>query len=184
MSSKGNIECGILLFVAMMSISLSSLSAAQSDGTLEGAYATRCAQQQDSQVCIALRDAMESAGGAVSPPKHQGLKEAEPPSINLEKVAGLKLATLTPALGATLGLSPSRLGVAIMDVDPGSGAAKLGLKRGDIILRVGSVEISDAATATDLLRRGLARPKAVILILAQRGLRAPVFLSLSAGVAE
>jgi len=44
----------------------SQAAAAQSDGTLEDAYAAQCAQHQKNQVCNALRASMEAGAAATS----------------------------------------------------------------------------------------------------------------------
>jgi len=57
------------------------------------------------------------------------------------------------AIAAQLGMPNSR-GAAVARVRPSSAAEAAGLQRGDIIYQVGHVAVSDAATLTDLLRRG------------------------------
>ncbi|OYX11832.1 MAG: hypothetical protein B7Z15_11055, partial [Rhizobiales bacterium 32-66-8] len=50
----------------------SQAAAAQSDGTLEDAYAAQCAQHPKTQLCIALRNAMESSAGISQAPQQTG----------------------------------------------------------------------------------------------------------------
>jgi len=66
---------------------------------------------------------------------------------------GMEVTDMDGAIAAQLGMPNSR-GAAVARVRPSSAAEAAGLQRGDIIYQVGNVAVSDAATLTDLLRRG------------------------------
>jgi len=66
---------------------------------------------------------------------------------------GMEVVDMDRAIAAQLGMPNSR-GAAVARVRPSSAAEAAGLQRGDIIYQVGHVAVSDAATLTDLLRRG------------------------------
>ena len=66
---------------------------------------------------------------------------------------GMEVVDMDGAIAAQLGMPNSR-GAAVARVRPSSAAEAAGLQRGDIIYQVGHVAVSDAATLTDLLRRG------------------------------
>lgn len=95
----------------------------------------------------------------------------------LEPVAGLKLVTLTPAIAAPFGIPVAVRGAIISSVAENSGAQEEGLERGDVILRIGSADTTDAATAAELLQAGFAREHA-LLVLVQRG-RQPLFIGMT-----
>ena len=62
-----------------------------------------------------------------------------------EAVLGMQVAGLTPALREQLRLDAKAEGVAVIDVKPGSEAAKRGLRRGAIIFEVGGQPVKSAA---------------------------------------
>jgi Do/DeqQ family serine protease len=51
-------------------------------------------------------------------------------------LAGAKVADLSPRLAVRLDLPAGKTGVAVVDVDRGSSAARLGLRQGDVIVRI------------------------------------------------
>ena len=55
--------------------------------------------------------------------------------------AGAEIGNLSPALADELGLDLLETGVAVIDVREGSPAARIGLRPGDVILRVAGIEV-------------------------------------------
>ena len=68
-----------------------------------------------------------------------------------EPLAGASIGNLNPAFAEELGLPESRHGVVIASVNPGSTAAQLGLRRGDIVAILDRREIADVAQLRDTL---------------------------------
>lgn len=69
---------------------------------------------------------------------------------------GVGIQDLTPELATAQGLDADQTGALVARVEPGSAAARAGLKRGDIITEVGGVRVASAA---DLRNRvGLSQP--------------------------
>jgi len=68
-----------------------------------------------------------------------------------EPFAGASVGNLNPAFAEELSLPQSRRGVVIASVTPGSTAAQLGLRRGDILASLGRREIVNVAQLRDLL---------------------------------
>ena len=66
---------------------------------------------------------------------------------------GLTLGNITPQLAQELRLDRNVRGAVIMEVEPGSPAARVGLSEGDVITRVGRQPIQNAAEARDELAR-------------------------------
>ncbi len=69
-----------------------------------------------------------------------------------ERLFGLQLQDLTPALSDALGLAPNR-GVLVSAVEPESPAAEAGIARGLVIYRVGRYDVRSAAQIEKLLAR-------------------------------
>ncbi|RDE09773.1 Do family serine endopeptidase [Pelagibacterium lacus] len=98
---------------------------------------------------------------------------AAPPSTSDREVAisgntrfaGATAAALSPALAQRLGLGFSTQGIAIVTVEPGSPAQRLGLQAGDIILALNGMEIRDIETFQSLAAQ---RPRAWEIVI-QRG---------------
>jgi serine protease Do len=72
-----------------------------------------------------------------------------PPDVTwpsgLSRFAGAKLASLSPALAEEIGLDSGISGVAVLDIDPGSAADRLGLRAGDIVREVDGRRIDTVA---------------------------------------
>src|SRR5690606_23138787 len=98
---------------------------------------------------------------------------AAPPSTSDREIAisgntrfaGATAAALSPALAQRLGLGFSTQGVAIVTVEPGSPAQRLGLQAGDIILALNGMEIRDIETFQSLAAQ---RPRSWEIVI-QRG---------------
>jgi serine protease Do len=65
---------------------------------------------------------------------------------------GVSLRTITPEIAAQLGLDENATGVVVTAVEPGSAAEESGLRRGDVIVTVGSTPIEDLADFSAALR--------------------------------
>ena len=102
-----------------------------------------------------------------------GLPLAAPPSISDRQAritgntrfAGTVAAELTPALAQQLGLGFSTQGIAIIDIEQGSPADRMGLQKGDVIRALNGMEIHDIETFESLASQ---RPQSWRIIL-QRG---------------
>jgi len=98
------------------------------------------------------------------------------------KVLGLKLAPLTAASRAELGLNDAAKGVLVTGVAPDSDAAEKGLRPGDLIVRAGGVGATtpkDVGVAVAEARRDH-RPS-VLLMISRDGRNAFVPLKVAAG---
>ena len=67
---------------------------------------------------------------------------------------GVDLQTLTPDMAGPLGLGPSAKGAVVTDVEPGSRAAKAGLRPEDLILEIDRKPIASAEDAVAVLGKG------------------------------
>jgi Do/DeqQ family serine protease len=81
------------------------------------------------------------------------------------RFAGTTVQTVTPSVAQDLGLPFDARGVLVQAVDPGSPAARLGLRPGDIILSLNDAETADAEGFASIARQ---RPEAWRIVL-QRG---------------
>jgi len=101
------------------------------------------------------------------------LREGKPVSVSArieaESVAKTDAAKLDPRLaGASLAdlndraRADGRSGVSVTGVAPGSRAAQLGLKAGDVVFGVGNLRINTLADLTQLMKRGLRRVQLVV----------------------
>ncbi|WP_337876407.1 Do family serine endopeptidase [Elioraea sp.] len=68
-------------------------------------------------------------------------------------LAGAVVGNLSPALADELGLDPLERGVAVIEVREGSPAARVGLRPGDIILRIAGQEVGSVEAAQGALER-------------------------------
>jgi Do/DeqQ family serine protease len=82
------------------------------------------------------------------------------------RFAGTAVETLNPAAAQELGLPYSARGVIVRRVEPGSPAAQLGLRPGDLILSLNGREIEDADTFRSIAD---ARPNAWEIVLRRGG---------------
>jgi serine protease Do len=76
-------------------------------------------------------------------------------------LAGVRVEDLTPDLARRLNLSPAVRGVVVTEVDPGSGAADAGLRRGDLIEEVDRQPVANPGEYEDVLQK--AGKKSVLL---------------------
>ncbi len=81
-------------------------------------------------------------------------------------VLGMHLARLDSGMRDSLGLGKDVEGVAILDVDADSPAAEKGLRKGDVIVRVGNTKVSDPASIVAGVKTAkLGNKKAVLLLV-------------------
>ena len=66
---------------------------------------------------------------------------------------GITMGNVTQEVAQQLGLGRNVQGAAILEIEPGSPAARAGLSQGDVIVRVGSVTVESAAEAGEELGR-------------------------------
>jgi serine protease Do len=64
---------------------------------------------------------------------------------NLNPLRGARVSSLSPALAEELGADSALTGVVVLEVAPGSGAARIGLQVGDIIRSTNEREIATVA---------------------------------------
>ncbi len=85
-------------------------------------------------------------------------------SEDVKETLGLTVQNLTPELAERLDVPP-RSGVLVSSVEPGSSAARAGIRRGDLILEVNRRQVQDVEGFT----RALSQDKEDHLVLIQRG---------------
>jgi serine protease Do len=84
-------------------------------------------------------------------------------------LSGLQLAALTEHLRRQLALSGDVKGVAIVDLDQGSLAARLGLRAGDVIEQVERHSVSSPADVNRLVQQAARKGRSAVLLLVRRG---------------
>ncbi|MDW8445595.1 MAG: PDZ domain-containing protein [Acetobacteraceae bacterium] len=90
-------------------------------------------------------------------------RAAPPCSAATTALAGAVVGNLSPALADELGLGLLDTGVVVIEVREGSPAARVGLKPGDIILRVAGREVRDVASLSAALQNRPAGPMRVAI---------------------
>jgi serine protease Do len=88
-----------------------------------------------------------------------------PPQSSNGSELGLGLAALTPAIRAEHKQATDETGVAVASVEPGSIAAQLGLGPGDVILRVGTQQITRVEEAQQAIEVAKKSGKPYVLLL-------------------
>ena len=89
-------------------------------------------------------------------------QDEQPPRL------GLSLAPLTPEMRDELGLEDDRGGALVTGVTPGSPAAEKGLRRGDVILRIGDVPINSPQDLIDEVEAAVDDGEKQVLLLVKR----------------
>ncbi len=97
-------------------------------------------------------------------PKKAEVPAAPAPGAGAMK--GLQVDTLTPDIARQLNLPPNTRGVVIINVDPDSPSADVGLQRGDVIQEVNRKQVSDAGQFQAAIREAGNRP---LLLLVNSG---------------
>ncbi|WP_417581959.1 DegQ family serine endoprotease [Pelagibacterium sp.] len=106
-------------------------------------------------------------------PTTAALEMGAPPSASVDQTtisgntrfSGVTAAELTPALAQQLGLGFSTQGIALIGIEAGSPAARMGLREGDVIVALNGAEIRDIETFESVASQ---RPRSWQIIL-QRG---------------
>jgi len=68
-------------------------------------------------------------------------------------LVGAKVANLSPAVAEELGVEGEGPGVVVLDVAPNTPAARLGLKRGDLVIGLNDAKVSSVAELANALQR-------------------------------
>jgi serine protease Do len=84
------------------------------------------------------------------------------------RALGARLAPLTPATRADMGLAEGTDGVVITDVDSDGAAAAQGLRPGDIIEQVGPKQVSTPADVAEVVNAAIASKQLAVLLLVNR----------------
>lgn len=82
---------------------------------------------------------------------------------------GVALAPLSPDLRAELSLPEGSRGAVVAEVQPGSPAARAGLRQGDLVVGVGSKAVANPAEAANAIRGGARGGKGVALRIVRDG---------------
>lgn len=82
---------------------------------------------------------------------------------------GVRVENLSPGTIASLGLTEDQTGVVVVEVQPQSGAHKAGLRRGDVITRVGDREIKSVSEFSSAVEKEQTDNMVVFLVLREGG---------------
>jgi serine protease Do len=126
-------------------------------------------------VISGMRPSESALGNGPTDDENQTDKPARP-QLDRTNVLGMGLVILDDAARRRLGVKPEVMGVAVDQVGPNSIAGKAGLRRGDVVMRVGDMVVSKPAevqAAADAAKKA-SRP---LLMLINRNGR-PQFLAL------
>lgn len=134
--------------------------------------------QQRSVQIIPMTRPSENLVGAEQQRFAMGKRSSAPPADGPADAAGMTLLTLTPEIAGPLGVPPEAAGAVIKSIASDTAAAELGLKRGDVILRVGSADIGSSAEAARLIEQALGGPRESALLYIMRGKKPPAFVAL------
>ncbi len=113
------------------------------------------------------RTQLDATVGA--PREVQVASAAEPPKATEDKVIGLTLTDLTPAVRQRLGLGDEVAGVAVTAVAPDSDAANKGIRPGDVIVSVGQKPVTKPSDVADRVREATDAGRTAVLLLIHRG---------------
>ncbi len=91
------------------------------------------------------------------------LPKAGGSSEGLSGSLGIRVQKLTPELARGLG-QENKEGLAIADVRSGSPADKAGLRAGDVLVQVNSIDVADEASLEKALKEGEAKKSSVVLV--------------------
>ena len=95
--------------------------------------------------------------GLIKLPGQDDKSSLKPDKIKTVKVLGMELAEITGELRKTYKIAPSTSGVIVVDVDPNSEAATIGIERGFVIAEAGQAKVTkpdDVAAAVNKIRKG------------------------------
>jgi len=116
---------------------------------------------QEEEVTVTLGRRAEAL--PVQPP---GPPVERPPGHMAQPYLGVRLTDITPEIQKELGLARDQ-GVAIVEVDKEGPAQKAGLRRGDVILMIGSQQVATAEEARDAILDH--EPGEAVTVRIQRG---------------
>ncbi|MEM8839025.1 MAG: DegQ family serine endoprotease [Pseudomonadota bacterium] len=100
-----------------------------------------------------IRDGRERALNVALSPAPETVPRDERLIGGFSPFTGSIVANLSPAVADELRLRGADRGVVILDVEPGSNAARLGLRKGDVIVRVANQDIRDTRTLEEVTAR-------------------------------
>ncbi|MEM8796678.1 MAG: DegQ family serine endoprotease [Pseudomonadota bacterium] len=100
-----------------------------------------------------IRDGRERALNVALSPAPETVPRDERLIGGFSPFTGSIVANLSPAVADELRLRGADRGVVILDVEPGSNAARLGLRKGDVIVRVANRDIRDTRTLEEVTAR-------------------------------
>ena len=93
---------------------------------------------------------------------------------------GLSVADLTPDMRSRYRIAPGVQGVVIMNVRPGTPAARANLRRGDVITRVDNTPVGSAVDLRQVIEAARQAGRKAVLVMVQRNGR-PQFVGLGLG---
>ncbi|MBI4265937.1 MAG: Do family serine endopeptidase [Acidobacteria bacterium] len=128
---------------------LVSMVTATKPGTTVPIGIVRDKQQRTLSVTVDELDLEAEANVLRTDSRGRGAQPEPEPSTGF----GITLGNLTPQVAQQLGLDRTVRGAVIMQIEPGSPAARAGLQQGDVIIRVGQTTVASAAEARDELAR-------------------------------
>ncbi|MSO46028.1 MAG: Do family serine endopeptidase [Acidobacteria bacterium] len=97
--------------------------------------------------------------------QNQNRGGVEPPAPEPSAGFGMTLGNVTPQTAQQLRIDRNTRGAIVMEVEPGSTAARAGLSTGDVIVRVGRQPVTNAAEASQELGRVPSRGTALLRVL-------------------
>lgn len=100
----------------------------------------------------------------------------QPAVESVRATLGVSVQVLTPQIAQQLQLPPTLRGVVIGQVDPSSDAASSDLRRGDVILSINNQPTTTVAAVAGVLAQARAANRPSVVLLVQRGPRAPLYV--------
>jgi len=120
----------------------------------------------DKVIFSVRRDGQEEEVAVTLGRRAEALPQPLPPGNLAQPYLGVRLADITPELQKDLGLTRDH-GVAIVEADAEGPAQKAGLRRGDVILMIGSQQVETAQEARDAILGH--EPGETVSVRVQRG---------------
>ena len=101
-------------------------------------------------------------------PRTQVVASNADPDATAKPRLGINLSALTDELRARFRISPSAKGVLVVDVAPGSPAARKGVRAGDLIKRVGAQPVSEPGEVVAAVRQAADQDSNIVVLLIER----------------